>query len=73
MLLRNHDGPVLDADQRDVLLAVVRGSSIARPSDPYDKSGAYARYNHPGTLDRADAESFILNPPGPGDSRPWGQ
>ncbi|GAA4265175.1 hypothetical protein [Frondihabitans peucedani] len=73
LLLRNHDGPVLDAYHRDVLLAVIRDSSIVRPSDPYDRNGTFARYNHPFTLDRADAESFVRNPPGPGDSRPWGQ
>ncbi|ROQ41550.1 hypothetical protein EDF46_0931 [Frondihabitans sp. PhB188] len=73
LLLRNHDGPVLDAYHRDVLLAVIRGSSIVRPRDPYDKNGTFGRYNHPYTLDRADAESFVMNPPGPGDSRPWGQ
>jgi hypothetical protein len=73
VLVRGADGPALQPERREVLVEVIRGSSITRPSSPYDPTGKFARYNHPYTLDKADAETFVTAPPGPGEPRPWGE
>jgi len=70
VLLRDRAEPVLDDERRELLLAVVRGSSIARPVSPHDPTGAFGRYNFPGTLDKAGAEQVVLRPPAPGEPAP---
>jgi hypothetical protein len=61
---------VLDDERRELLLAVIRGSRIARPVSPHDPTGAFGRYNFPGTLDREGAEQVVLQPPAPGEHAP---
>jgi hypothetical protein len=70
VLLRDRTGNVLDDERRELLLAVVRGSRIARPVSPHDPTGAFGRYNFPGTLDREGAEQVVLQPPAPGEHGP---
>jgi len=70
VLLRDRAEPVLDDERRELLLAVIRGSQIARPVSPHDPTGAFGRYNFPGTLDREGAEQVVLQPPAPGEHAP---
>ena len=70
VLLRDRARPVLDDERRELLLAVIRGSTIARPVSPHDPTGAFGRYNFPGTLDRAGAEQVVMQPPAPGEHAP---
>lgn len=70
VLLREGAQPVLDDDRRELLLAVIRGSQIARPVSPHDPTGAFGRFNFPGTLDREGAEQVVLQPPAPGEHAP---
>jgi hypothetical protein len=70
VLLRDRAEPVLDDERRDLLLAVVRGSTIARPVSPHDPTGAFGQFNFPGTLDREGAEQVVLQPPAPGEHAP---
>ena len=69
----NNDGrtmPFTVDERRQLLLAVIRGSRIARPVSPHDPTGAFGRYNFPGTLDREGAEQVVLQPPAPGEHAP---
>lgn len=63
VLIREGRRPALDGDRRDLLLAVIAGSSIVRPSSPHDPTGRFARFNFPGTLDREAAARVVEAPP----------
>lgn len=62
VLLRLRDTAVLDDQHRDALVALIRASSIERPTSPYDPTGRFARTNFPGTLDKHDAVELVRDP-----------
>lgn len=70
VLLRERATPVLDDARRDLLIEVIRASSIARPVSPHDPTGKFARFNFPGMLDKAGAEQVVRDPPAPGEPAP---
>ena len=61
--LRGRSGQTPATVVTNVVAAVVRRSSIAVPQTPNDPSGRFARFNFPGSLDRADALNVVLHPP----------
>jgi hypothetical protein len=63
--------PTLDAITRERLADVFRQSNIRMPTSSYDPTGAFARYNFPGHLNRDEAIDFALHPPMPGQPMPW--
>jgi hypothetical protein len=70
ILLRERSTPVLDDARRDLLIEVIRASSIAPPASPHDPTGKFARFNFPGMLDKAGAEQVVRDPPAPGEPAP---
>lgn len=63
LLVREGREPAITGERRAALLALIAGSSITRPSSPYDPKGTFARFNFPGTLDKAGAASVVDDPP----------
>jgi hypothetical protein len=70
VLLRERSTPVLDDDRRDLLIEVIRASSIIRPADPHDPTGRFGPFTFPGTLDKAAAEQVVRDLPAPGEPAP---
>jgi len=70
VLLRERSTPALDDARRDLLIEVIRASSIARPVSPHDPTGKFGRFTFPGTLDKAGAEQVVRDPPAPGEPAP---
>ena len=63
VLIREGREPAVLGERRDLLLAVIAGSSITRPSSAYDPTGKFARFNFPGTLDKEGAAAVVRSPP----------
>ena len=56
--------------RRAALLVVLERSGIRMPSNPYDPTGRFAKYNFPENLDKDGAISFVLGDRGEEDASP---
>lgn len=70
ILVRAGRDATITGEHRAALLALIDGSSIARPSSPHDPSGRFARFDFPGSLDKAAAAQVVKDPPQVGDPAP---
>jgi hypothetical protein len=67
IFLRFKSGPALSESETERLVRVLQASNIAMPTDPYDPTGRFARYNFPTSYDREGAIELVHNPPDPAD------
>ena len=66
VLLRAEGRPVLDAAQRDALLALLERAPVELPpalNDPYDPKGRFSYLDRPNHLDRDAALELVREPP----------
>lgn len=70
IVIREGREAAVTGEHRDALLALLAGSSITRPSSVHDPTGRFARFNFPGSLDKAGAAEVVEHPPQVGVAGP---
>ncbi len=70
LVIREGREATVTGAHRDALLAALAGSSITRPSSVHDPTGRFARFNFPGSLDKAGAAEVVEHPPQVGVAGP---
>jgi hypothetical protein len=70
LILRKGTRVLLPEGHRALLLDVVRRSGLQFPRNPDDPQNRFAKYNHPGSIDRDIAIAVLERIPEPGDPLP---
>ncbi|RFA19268.1 hypothetical protein [Subtercola boreus] len=63
ILVRDGKGRTLTAEESRLVVDLIGRSNIAMPTSPDDPTGAFARYNFPGNVTKADALALVEHPP----------